>query len=300
MVDDQIDGKKTRTLEEAAEIDFEAQLPLWNMLKADEKADKKGERPEDLVDTDKPEDAPEPPPEPLGISPTIKNLPFKNPAGLKTKPGKINLYKWPIKPVPEAVKIEKIYEILSKWDAWGIKKVHKPYFICTFLFAGRASEMLEARQQDFEILNISGQEFLQGRFLTLKTRGGNMIRNPVVPFKGLEEPMVEEFANYLNNFSPRENLFDLDRKTAWHQMHKINYGPLTALKVENGKKSFVRMDDWWGTNHYLRHCRASDLVRRWHFSILNLQQFIGWQDVRMASRYVHLDVQDIANAFMKN
>jgi hypothetical protein len=53
-------------------------------------------------------------------------------------------------------------------------------------------------------------------------------------------------------------------------------------------------------NHYWRHLRLTHLVEHYGFTDLELQQYIGWSNAMMASKYTHLNWTAIAKKMSNN
>jgi len=48
-------------------------------------------------------------------------------------------------------------------------------------------------------------------------------------------------------------------------------------------------------NHYMRHLRATNLVKRFHLNAQQLKQFFNWSSSVTADNYTHLDTEDLRN-----
>ncbi len=90
---------------------------------------------------------------------------------------------------------------------------------------------------------------------------------------------IKYIKDYIKSKDPDDFLFKMSYQRAWQISNRI-------IIDENGRKGF---------NHYWRHLRLTHLVEDYGFTDLELQQFVGWSNTLMASKYTHLNWQSLAN-----
>jgi integrase len=130
------------------------------------------------------------------------------------------------------------------------------------------------RQMDTDIMIIRDIPVLKIRE---NTEEGYKIRTIKIPINH-NKRMTQLFIRYLNKLPKERNgesvvLFPMTRNHAWYIVQKTL-----------GKDVHP---------HFLRHSRLSELVRRYNFKETKLQQFTGWKNTLMASRYSHLSPDDL-------
>lgn len=209
-----------------------------------------------------------------------------------------NYYKELIKPQPQPVSYERLYGIVKNWTEGSGGEHIKQFFIASYLFAGRRRETLQLRKMDLEKKEIKGMDFLCAKMVTLKGRGKtNAIRDVICPVGGYEKAMADSFFKYIDNFFDKEKLFEFSDNYAWRALTKLNVGPLQVLMKKNGIQTLVYKDEYPCKPHYLRHCRLTHLVKYYNFSSQDLKKYVDWSSERMADRYVHTQVEDLALKF---
>lgn len=212
--------------------------------------------------------------------------------------------KAPKRPIPNAIPIEKVYQVINKWDDTENPQYFKYYTIAAYLFAGRVSETLKLKRSDFDIVSVDGVEYLKANMFVQKKRSDlafSAIREPVVPFSSYEGMLTKAFYDdYLENFEKDAFVFGgVYPRKALRAMHKINVGTVKAIQVVDGIQRPIWLENFRTTNHYWRHVRCSHLKVLHGYDDGMLQKFIGWSDSRMAARYTHLDIEDMARKYKK-
>lgn len=105
-----------------------------------------------------------------------------------------------------------------------------------------------------------------------RTKSGKPPRRNVPVLIGDDEYFCMWVKKYIDTLEDEAVLFPMTYQWAW----KIT----SQIKLANGERAY---------NHYLRHLRLTHLVKRYGFTDLDLQQYVGWANTLMASKYTHLD-----------
>jgi len=85
-----------------------------------------------------------------------------------------------------------------------------------------------------------------------------------------ERAFINIIREYLRTIGDDTPLFDITRQRAYQILSSVGLFP-----------------------HWLRHIRATHLVRDYGFNTEHLRQFTGWTDQRPAATYVHLNIKDL-------
>jgi len=97
-----------------------------------------------------------------------------------------------------------------------------------------------------------------------------MIRDIPVIIWDKEMPFIDTVKEYIDSLKDDDFLFDMTRQRGHQILAEANLFP-----------------------HWLRHIRATHLVRDYGFNTEHLRQFTGWTDSKPAAQYVHLNVDDL-------
>lgn len=171
-------------------------------------------------------------------------------------------------------------------------------FFFVYLTAGRINEVT-----DFSVNRMSIRDgFLHVRMKTLKQRSrANEMRNLTIPIMKqalcLENKMWAEVSPL---FSDGDSFSKPFRK--WKNMSEYL---ARALDITIEAKVLNRATGEWSDRiitkkcrpHYLRHCRNTHLVEYYDFSTVELCNFNGWQNPKMALIYTKF--RDLLSAFRK-
>jgi hypothetical protein len=163
-------------------------------------------------------------------------------------------------------------------------------FVMEFLTGGRVNEILgRVRKRDFEYQTVKGDKFLVIKnFWTEKTYT-HPIRDMPIPV-ALESELVAIIKDYLSPLHDDTILFTIKRCRAW----KIISDIISQYKEKSITNKFRN------SNHFMRHCRNTDLVVRYGYDILDLMKWNGWLDERSAKKYVHLNKRDLMRKMTKD
>ncbi len=104
-----------------------------------------------------------------------------------------------------------------------------------------------------------------------KRRKNKIVRQ--VPTSTKDFAIIQIIQSYIKQLNDDDILFDIDYNTA--------YG---LIKKHTGMHP-----------HFLRHICVSIRVTRDGFNELHLKHFIGWSNTAPASRYTHLDIEELKN-----
>ena len=194
----------------------------------------------------------------------------------------------PKKPVPLPIPKTKIFALGQQFE----NDLDKSLFYFTYLTGARASEVIQVETNDFEKVFDQGKEQWKVNVHTLKRRdltSGFPFRN--LPLKGstdIELKMLELILRHKITFEKHgiQKMFEFNRKTLWKKFSAIKF-PATLvhfepLELEEGAEQHLYP-------HFLRHCRATDLVQDYGFGPFDLQYFMGWSSLDVAAVYVSLD-----------
>lgn len=164
------------------------------------------------------------------------------------------------------------YEEIKK-TIFNINNPRDKALLCVIYSTGaRIGEVEMIKKSDLKVQELNNNVCLVYNLFTEKRRA-TIYR--LVPVRmDLEEWLIQPVLQFMN-FGYGEKLFKIKQR----QMRKI-------------------VHKYFGVHpHILRHSRATHLVRYYRFTDTTLTRVMGWKDAKMATRYVHQNVYDIANAF---
>lgn len=192
---------------------------------------------------------------------------------------------------------EELFSKIKNID--GEKKLMNQAFIsCLYLPAARVEEItglinqvrrnrinepLKKNQISFE--RIEGTEFMIFKKLPILKR---KLKNDRIPTRNVpilvenEIPLVNYIKEYIKTKEDDEPLFNITYQQGW-----------------NISKRIMINDDLNAFNHYWRHLRLTHLAENYDYSSLDLQQFVGWANTLMASKYTHFNWQTLAKKQMR-
>lgn len=192
-----------------------------------------------------------------------------------------------IKPVPDAVSPEQIFELGKQLD--------KPYnilFYLIYLTGGRISEVLLLRKQNFEevlyagsLQRLSGSKAISVKLTTLKNRTRLFRTLPLLHENTklpLDPKMLDVVILHVQALKQPDWLLfaGITRKKAWYRFHKI-----TFQNSGSHGKEYIDNKAWAVHPHYLRHVRVEHLLKYHGLSESYLTEYFGWTDSRQIQRY---------------
>ena len=194
----------------------------------------------------------------------------------------------PAKKVPLPIPKLEVYELGQQLEADEDRSLL--YF--TYLTGARVSEVLAVTTADFETATDGVAEQIRVRLNTCKRRDlthGMPYRNlPLKSNSEIEQKMLALILKHkrvVEHFGFKK-LYDMHRTTAWSKLgalkfvtHAVEFNP---LRVTDDVEFHL-------FPHFLRHCRATDLVAEYGFGPFELQYFMGWSSAEPAKVYVNLD-----------
>ena len=210
-----------------------------------------------------------------------------------------------IKDYPYSIGYEKLLHIIKNFEETGCSPNFKYFIIASYLFGGRVSETNKLTRSSITSRIMHGEPYLVARMITLKRKDGQD-RTVVCPKNSFEHEMVEIFEKeFLSHFYGNEILFNLDRRYAWHQCHKIDIGPILVKRQNptNRKWSTPIRQHFNAYPHYFRHMRLTSLAIDYNYSDASLREFTNWKSTAMAATYTALNASDQAlkmNAVMSS
>lgn len=194
------------------------------------------------------------------------------------------------KPKPEPVSMDEIYALGMTSDLQT-----RLIFFMLYLTGGRISEVMQIRRRDITEETIEGVPVVMVKLITRKNRKEPQREIPIVKNSSHSDgKMLDEVLRALEaaTYSPDSFLFVLSKKT-YERMIKRLTANLDAFEWNDfGIRERVSFQDFPLFCHYLRHCRATDLVKVYGYTVLELTKYMGWSDPRMSSTYIHLNMKD--------
>ncbi len=115
--------------------------------------------------------------------------------------------------------------------------------------------------------------------LKRRTKDGRPPRRNVPIYVNNDKEFIEYIQRYIQDKDREGILFNMTYQRAWQISNEII--------LDNFKKDK-------GFNHYWRHLRLTHLAEDYGFQDLDLQQYVGWANTLMASKYTHLNWQALA------
>ena len=143
--------------------------------------------------------------------------------------------------------------------------------VFAYLTAGRVNEIVRrVAKRDIAFTTIHGREFM---LVTMPNEKHREVKEKVLPIPvDKEGDLVSVVLQYIVPLGDDAVLFPFSDVTAWKKIKRLaGFHP-----------------------HFLRHIRATYLVRLYHFTEQELVRFMGWSDGRPAKYYVWLDSHDLA------
>ena len=158
-----------------------------------------------------------------------------------------------------------------------LDSVTQGLFSTIFLTGGRASEVLTLTPKHF---SVEDKVIVVRNMMVLKRRKKFPRTFPI----RMDEPLVEYLTRTIENTDKGEPLFPYK----YHWLYK------TLCKVDSTESSKC---EWFP--HRLRAERASHLVTKYGFDVINLMAFYGWASTETPAEYVRLTPTDLINKMFK-
>jgi hypothetical protein len=201
---------------------------------------------------------------------SITKLPLKGYIQKKTGKRRSGRDQPPLTQEQISIKINSIPEL--KWRA---------FFSTLYLTGCRIRELTPYKKRGYkgltkgqiELKQLGDKSFLVLKNVPILKRRIHIFKNIPLPLH-CESGIVKNLQDYVNTLQDDEVLFPFYRQLIYRNCAKYL-----------GKEIFP---------HLIRHFRASILVADYGFQEHELVHFIGWNDSRMASTYVHLNWESIA------
>lgn len=143
---------------------------------------------------------------------------------------------------------------------------HRPIIDREFIGNSIQKKQIEI-DEERDIMKLYGIRTLKRRVAIEKTI-------PIVISK--DRKLFEIFKVYYNSCTDEDYMFQITRQRAYKILSNV------GLYL-----------------HYLRHCRATNLVVDYNLNAQELKQFFNWKDSKPADAYVHLNVDDLINKMKK-
>ena len=218
----------------------------------------------------------------------------------KRGPGKDYKHK---RPKPEPVSMEELYNLGMSADV-----PTRLLFFMLYLTGGRISEVMQIRRRDIteeviegvSVVRVGmptsmGTPVVMVKLVTRKNRREPQREIPIIKnSRNADGKMLDEVLRLIENadFAPDAFLFAASKKT-YERMIKRLTANLDAFEWnEYGTRERVSFENFPLFCHYLRHCRATDLVKVYDYNPFELAKYMGWSDPRMAGTYIHLNMKD--------
>lgn len=157
-----------------------------------------------------------------------------------------------------------------------------------YLKAGRISESISRKTpadtttaygptgNDASIEQIEGHEAIVIQVKTAKRKG----KERIIALPTETEPLAKPLYNYYKSFGD-EPVFPFTRQFIWVKAKELFEGftyPIIEYKVKDGTELIeVPAHDKRFTLHAIRHLRATELVRFYHFKAEDLAAYCGWR-----------------------
>ncbi len=193
------------------------------------------------------------------------------------------------RPVPQPLRTEKdIMNVAMNYK----NPLGKFTFLWLYLWGQRASEALQSKRLDLEIKNWDGNEYLVLDSITLKQKHFTR-RSVPVPIRGILKPGIEWIIKQTEDIEHYDNIFNIRTRQNLRNQVCTELVNVKAI-MPNDEEEDIEMNIY---PHYLRHCRASHLVRYHNFNLYTLMQFFGWKSHVVASVYAKMDARSLAMLF---
>lgn len=194
-----------------------------------------------------------------------------------------------VKPVPEPLEMNEIYELGSRYPI--VQDRALIYFL--YLTGCRVSEALACRIRDLQ--ERETREFgnvLTVKLITLKNRR-QRIRIIPIPMNKHEGPMLKVFQKFIKGMAPEQRIF-AGLKSRMNVCYHLAKHELTTRAVHD--KEILDEFTFKVHPHYMRHCRLTHMVTYYGFGETKLVRFAGWTNSKPAQVYVALDWDDLARS----
>lgn len=150
----------------------------------------------------------------------------------------------------------------------------KALFVYLFYFGVRISEALAVTAEDFTVLTVEGETYLNVDSVTLK--------NPTQNTRGLWVPMDRPYLHYLLTY-----IKERDPGNLW--LYSRQWARVKLQEVYP-----------WITPHGFRHNRLDDFAQS-GATAYDLKSWAGWSDIRPGDSYVQsVDTRKMAKRFFKD
>lgn len=157
-----------------------------------------------------------------------------------------------------------------------------------YLKAGRISESISVKcpadtttiygpkGTDATIEDIEGHEAIILKVRTAKRQG----KERLIALPTETEPWAKPLYKYYRSFGEKD-VFPVTRQQIWVQAKEIFKGftyPIDKYYIRNGEiKETIEAHTKRFTLHALRHLRATELIRFYHFKVEDLAAYCGWK-----------------------
>lgn len=141
------------------------------------------------------------------------------------------------------------------------------FLTLTYLTAGRVTEVLDIKKEDFQVTEKNGIKIL---LISMVNRKNRKQKIKMIPLRfDLEKDFIDIILGYIEG--KEGNLFGFNtRQRGWQIFREHNINP-----------------------HFFRHIRATHLVVNRGFAGPKLKLYMGWSDSRPEDAYVHLRWEDL-------
>lgn len=194
------------------------------------------------------------------------------------------------RPKPEPVSMQELYDLGMAADV-----PTRLMFFILYLTGARISEAMMIRRRDIREEIVNGVPVVMVNLVTRKNRKEPQREVPIIlNSKNADGLMLDEIMRLIENaaFAPDALLF-VSCKMTYERMIKRLTANLDAFEWnEYGIRERVSFENFPLFCHFLRHCRASDLVKCYDYNAFELAKYMGWSDPRMAGTYIHLNMKD--------
>ncbi len=163
-------------------------------------------------------------------------------------------------------------------------------FAIEFLTGARTTEIVGRLRKDQLVKRyLAGEPFLVVEELyTAKKPKHSSRKNPRERYLPIpisrDGDLISLMQEYLDSKSPDDVLFDISRQRAWQIISRI----VSRYKEKSDYNRFMN------ANHFLRHCRNTDLIIRYNFTDADLRKWNNWSSTEPARAYEHLRTVDLA------
>ncbi len=194
-------------------------------------------------------------------------------------------------------------ELLSKIRAMeGERSLIKKQALVSFLYltAARVEEVVgminhklstkeqriytvdPVKKNQLSFKELDGEDYLvieRMPILKRRTKDGRPPRRNVPIYVDNDKEFIEYIQRYIQDKDMEDILFNMTYQRAWQISNEIIIDKLKGSR---------------GFNHYWRHLRLTHFAEDYGFQDLELQQYVGWENTLMASKYTHLNWQTLA------